>query len=69
MVRTLVGTLVEVGRGVQPETWPIDVVHAADRSLAGATAPPDGLVLVAVRYPPGIDGAGRGATLPRPNCR
>lgn len=64
MVRTLVGTLVEVGRGAQGEGWPINVVQSADRTLAGQTAPPQGLVLVDVRYPPEIDGAGQGGALP-----
>jgi tRNA pseudouridine38-40 synthase len=50
MVRAIVGTLVEVGRGVKPETWPADVLRAADRRLAGPTAPPQGLFLVKVDY-------------------
>jgi len=50
MVRAIVGTLVEVGRGEQPETWPADVVRAVDRSAAGPTAPPQGLWLVWVKY-------------------
>jgi tRNA pseudouridine38-40 synthase len=50
MVRTIVGTLVEVGRGVKPETWPAEVLRAADRRLAGPTAPPQGLFLVKVDY-------------------
>ncbi|MGA2799381.1 MAG: hypothetical protein ABSE63_17500, partial [Thermoguttaceae bacterium] len=50
MVRVIVGTLVEVGRGVKPETWPAEVLRAADRRLAGPTAPPQGLFLVKVDY-------------------
>ena len=50
MVRAIVGTLVEVGRGVKPETWPAEVLLAADRRLAGPTAPPQGLFLVKVDY-------------------
>jgi tRNA pseudouridine38-40 synthase len=50
MVRTIQGTLVEVGRGVQPENWPGEVLLAADRRLAGPTAPPQGLFLVKVMY-------------------
>ena len=50
MVRAIVGTLVEVGRGVKPETWPAEVLRAADRRLAGPTAPPQGLFLVKVDY-------------------
>ncbi len=50
MVRNLVGTLVEVGRGHHPPEWVAQVVEAADRTAAGPTAPPHGLCLVAVRY-------------------
>jgi tRNA pseudouridine38-40 synthase len=50
MVRAIVGTLVEVGRGVKPESWPAEVLLAADRRLAGPTAPPQGLFLVKVDY-------------------
>jgi len=50
MVRAIVGTLVEVGRGVEPESWPAEVLRAADRSVAGPTAPPQGLFLVMVDY-------------------
>ena len=50
MVRAIVGTLVEVGRGVRPENWPAEVLRAADRSAAGPTAPPQGLFLVRVDY-------------------
>jgi tRNA pseudouridine38-40 synthase len=50
MVRAIVGTLVEVGRGFQPESWVGDVLNATDRRLAGRTAPPQGLFLVNVDY-------------------
>jgi tRNA pseudouridine38-40 synthase len=50
MVRAIVGTLVEVGRGAQPESWPAEALQAADRSAAGPTAPPQGLFLVRVDY-------------------
>ncbi len=50
MVRAIVGTLVEVGRGAKSETWPAEVLRAADRRLAGPTAPPQGLFLVKVDY-------------------
>jgi tRNA pseudouridine38-40 synthase len=56
MVRAIVGTLVEVGRGAQPESWPGEVLLAADRRLAGRTAPPQGLFLVRAEY--GEPGAG-----------
>jgi tRNA pseudouridine38-40 synthase len=50
MVRAIVGTLVPVGSGKRPESWPGDVLAAMDRSVAGATAPPQGLFLVKVEY-------------------
>jgi tRNA pseudouridine38-40 synthase len=52
MVRAILGTLVEVGRGAQPEIWPGEVLLAADRRQAGPTAPPQGLFLVEVNYDP-----------------
>lgn len=50
MVRTIVGTLVEVGRGTQGEAWPAEVLAARRRQAAGQTAPPQGLFLVRVEY-------------------
>lgn len=50
MVRNIVGTLVEVGRGkIGPEAMRT-IREAADRSLAGATAPGHGLCLMRVCY-------------------
>jgi tRNA pseudouridine38-40 synthase len=54
MVRNIVGTLVEVGRGKHPPHWVTDVINARDRGVAGPTAPPHGLFLVRVDYPRGI---------------
>jgi tRNA pseudouridine38-40 synthase len=50
MVRTIVGTLVEVGEGSRPINWPAAVLAAQDRRAAGQTAPPHGLFLVSVKY-------------------
>ena len=50
MVRTIVGTLVEVGIGKRDITWPAEVLAACDRRRAGQTAPPHGLFLVRVDY-------------------
>lgn len=50
MVRTIVGTLVQVGRGLRSESWPGEVLAGCDRRLAGMTAPPQGLFLVRVKY-------------------
>lgn len=51
-VRSMVGSLVEVGRGRQPVNWIADILHAADRTLCGPVAPADGLYLSAVSYAP-----------------
>jgi tRNA pseudouridine38-40 synthase len=51
MVRTIVGTLVEVGRGVRRPTDIQRILDAHDRRQAGVTAPPQGLYLVQVLYP------------------
>ena len=50
MVRAIVGTLVEVGRGAKPATWPAEVLAAQSRRAAGPTAPPQGLFLLRVDY-------------------
>lgn len=50
MVRTIVGSLVRIGRGARPESWLAEVLAAQDRRKAGPTAPPQGLVLVSVDY-------------------
>lgn len=51
MVRNIVGSLVEVGRGRQPAEWIDTVLASRDRTTAGPTAPPQGLFLVRVEYP------------------
>ena len=53
MIRTIVGSLSEVGRGVRAESWLTEVLAAKDRRAAGQTAPPQGLFLVNVDYEPG----------------
>jgi tRNA pseudouridine38-40 synthase len=51
MVRSIVGTLVDVGRGrTSPERFG-SILEANDRGEAGATAPPHGLYLTEVTYP------------------
>jgi tRNA pseudouridine38-40 synthase len=60
MVRNIVGSLVEVGRGKHPPAWIAEVLAARDRTLAGPTAPAHGLTLVEVSYgdgprPPSAD--------------
>ncbi len=50
MVRILVGTLIQIGRGVRlPEDIPV-IMDAKDRTKAGITAPPQGLFLWRVEY-------------------
>ncbi len=50
MVRRMVGTLVEVGRGKMSLKEFADAFAAADRRRAGPTAPPHGLTLVHVKF-------------------
>lgn len=54
MVRIIVGSLVEVGRGQRDASWLADARTARDRRAAGPTAPAEGLTLVGVDYPPGL---------------
>lgn len=51
MVRTIVGSLVEVGRRRRSADWIGSVMASRDRGAAGQTAPPQGLFLVRVDYP------------------
>ncbi len=50
MVRNIVGSLVEIGLGNQSVHWLEDVLAARDRTQAGRTAPPEGLLLLHVTY-------------------
>ena len=50
MVRTIAGTLVEVGRGRRAPEWVAEVIEAKSRAAAGQTAPPHGLTLLWVAY-------------------
>lgn len=51
MVRILVGTLLQVGKGeIAPEKIPA-IIAGRDRNLAGPTAPARGLTLAEIRYP------------------
>ena len=51
MVRSIVGTLVQVGEGRIPPERVEEILHSRDRSMAGPVAPPHGLFLVSVSYP------------------
>ena len=50
MVRSLVGTLVDVGRGRRRPSDILHILRSADRAQAGQPAPPQGLTLMTVRY-------------------
>ncbi len=50
MVRTIAGTLVEVGRGHRKPEWVAEVLAACDRKAAGPCAPAKGLCFVDVDY-------------------
>jgi tRNA pseudouridine38-40 synthase len=51
MVRKIVGTLLEVGKGGLLPGEILQVFEARDRSRSGPTVPPEGLYLVALDYP------------------
>jgi tRNA pseudouridine38-40 synthase len=50
MVRNIVGTLVEVGRGRWKPEKIKEILEAKDRTAAGPTAPPEGLCLMEIKY-------------------
>lgn len=50
MVRNIVGSLIEVGKGKRPPSWIKEVLDGRDRTKAGVTAPPHGLALEEVFY-------------------
>jgi tRNA pseudouridine38-40 synthase len=60
MVRNMVGTLIDVGRGSFDPEDISRILAARDRTVAGPTAPARGLFLRSVEYPVGSD------TLPEP---
>ena len=51
MVRTIVGTLVEIGRGKRPPDDMDTIIAARNRRAAGKAAPAHGLILECVDYP------------------
>jgi tRNA pseudouridine38-40 synthase len=55
MVRKIVGTLIEVGKGRLASTDIPEIFAARDRSRSGPTVPPEGLYLVALEYPDPTD--------------
>ena len=55
MVRTIVGTLLEIGTGRRGTREMPNILAARDRAAAGLTAPAQGLYLAGVRYRDGFD--------------
>lgn len=51
MVRNIAGSLMMVGHKKNPPEWIETLLALKDRTLAGVTAPPQGLYLVSVGYP------------------
>src|SRR5580658_662789 len=55
MVRKIVGTLIEVGKGrLSPDDIP-RLLELRDRSQSGPTVPPEGLYLVSLEFPDPTD--------------
>ena len=52
MVRNIVGTLADVGRGIRTAESFAELLDARDRTQAGYTAPSPGLFLMEVKYDP-----------------
>lgn len=50
MVRIIAGTLIDVGRGHTKASEITEILEAKDRTRAGATAPPQGLVLMGYEF-------------------
>lgn len=55
MVRNIAGVLMKIGGGFKEVSWMQEVLQAKDRRAAAETASPDGLYLLAVKYPPPYD--------------
>lgn len=50
MVRSIVGSLLPIGRGDQPAAWMVEILAARHRKAAAKVIAPNGLCLVEVRY-------------------
>ena len=59
MVRSLVGALLDVGRGRRAADWPAELLRRSERASEVPVAPAHGLTLVAVDYPPTTELAAR----------
>lgn len=65
MVRNIAGVLMAIGMQAKDPNWVQEILAARDRTMAGITAPPQGLYLTGVEYPPrfGIPQLSRGIGL------
>lgn len=54
MVRSIVGSMVEIGTGKMSPAEIENIIMAKDRSAAGVSAPAEGLFLESIEYDPGI---------------
>ena len=52
MVRNVAGVLIEIGKGKRRPEWAGELLAARNRTLGAATAPPQGLYLCRIDYPP-----------------
>jgi tRNA pseudouridine38-40 synthase len=52
MVRNVAGVLMEIGAGKREVGWAKELLAARDRTLGAVTAPPEGLYLSRIDYPP-----------------
>lgn len=65
MVRSLVGALLDVGRGRRDGGWPAALLTRGERASEVPVAPAHGLTLVGVDYPPDAELAARAAVTRR----
>lgn len=52
MVRNVAGVLIDIGKGKREPVWAKQLLAARDRTRGAATAPPQGLYLSRIDYPP-----------------
>ncbi len=52
MVRNVAGVLIEIGKGKRAPAWAGELLAARDRTRGAVTAPPQGLYLSRIDYPP-----------------
>ena len=52
MVRNISGSLVAIGKGDKSPQWITEILASRDRKQGGIAAPPHGLTLTGVEYPP-----------------